>query len=99
LFSADSVWSAEERWSFEKQQKTLSALQKETVARAFGMALSFTKARPYIVGSSNPSTPALEEEKGAMAKELYTQTPRVEASKISYSVGLRAHGLESAATR
>jgi hypothetical protein len=40
----------------------------------------------------------LEEEKGAMAKELYTQTPRVEASKISYSVGLRAHGLESAAT-
>jgi hypothetical protein len=71
-FSENSVWSEEERWSFEKQQETLSALQKEMVARAFVMALSFTKARPYIVGSSSPSSPALQEEKGAMTKELYT---------------------------
>jgi hypothetical protein len=48
-FSENSVWSEEERWSFEKQQETLSALQKETVARAFVMALLFTKGRPYTL--------------------------------------------------
>ena len=44
------------------------------------------KERPNVAGSSSPSTPALEEE-GAMAEEIQTQTPRVEASKISYSIG------------
>ena len=41
----------------------------------FGSALSFLSADSFLAGISNASTPALEEEKGALALHLQGQTP------------------------